>query len=186
VVGDDLADAFRRGSSYLSESMDWILGRSPVRPVHGLATVSAGIRLDGALRGLLAEQGTKNISREHLWRLAGATMRLRLTAHALARAQPALPGFEEAKDALTQWTSALVSWYDRLALNLAGDGADDRVTLEEKLPDVPSLFDPTADVAIPIRAMWIGEHLRGLRHHLAGTIGPALELSALRRRPWWR
>jgi uncharacterized membrane protein YccC len=51
----DLADAFRQGSFYLSESMDWILGRSPARPVHGLATVSASIRLDDALRGLLAE-----------------------------------------------------------------------------------------------------------------------------------
>ena len=39
VVADDLADALRRGSSYLSESMDWILGRSPTRPVHGLATL---------------------------------------------------------------------------------------------------------------------------------------------------
>ena len=77
VVGDDLADAFRRGGSYLSESMDWILGRSPARPTSGLATVSAAIRLDDSLRGLLAEQGTKHIPKEHLWRLVGATMRLR-------------------------------------------------------------------------------------------------------------
>jgi hypothetical protein len=148
--------------------------------------VSASIRLDVALRGLLAEQGTEHISKEHLWRLVGATMRLRLTAHALARAQPAPPGFEEARDTLTGWTSGLVSWYDRLALDLAGDGADDRVTLERTLPAVPGLFDPASDAAIPARVMWIGEHLRGLRDHLAGTIGPALELSALRRRPWWR
>jgi uncharacterized membrane protein YccC len=186
VVADDLADAFRQGSSYLSESMDWILGRSPARPVHGLATVSASIRLDDALRGLLAEQGTKNISTEHLWRLAGAAMRLRLTARALARGRPTLPGFEEAGDTLSQWTACLASWYDRLALNLAGGAADDRVALERALPSVPSLFDPKSDAAIPARAMWIGEHLRGLRRHLAGTIGPALELSALRRRPWWR
>jgi len=79
-----------------------------------------------------------------------------------------------------------VSWYDRLALNLTGDEVDDRVTLERTLPSVPSLFDPASSVAIPARAMWIGEHLRGLRQHLAGTVGPALELSALRRRPWWR
>jgi uncharacterized membrane protein YccC len=186
VVADDLADAFRQGSSYLAESVDWILGRSPARPTHGLATVSASIRLDDGLRGLLAEQGTKHISKEHLWRLVGATMRLRLTAHALARAQPVPPGFGAAKDALTRWTADLVCWYDRLALNLAGDDADDRVTLERTLPDVPSLLDETSDAAIPARAMWIGEHLRGLREHLAATIGPALELSALRHRPWWR
>jgi len=186
VVGDDLADAFAEGCSYLLESMDWILGRSPERPVHGLATVSASIRLDGALRGLIAEQGTKHIPKEHLWRLVGATMRLRLTAYALARAQPTSPGFEAAKDALTGWTAGLASWYDRLARTLAGDGTDDRTSLEGALPSVPSLFDPTSDAAIPTRAMWIGEHLRGLRQHLPDTIGPALELSALRHRPWWR
>jgi Fusaric acid resistance protein-like len=186
VVGDDLADAFRQGSSYLSESLDWILGRSPERPARGLATVSASIRLSDALRSLLAEQGTTHIRKEHLWKLIGATMRLRLTALALARAQPARPGFEEAKDALTGWTADLVSWYERLALNLAGDGADDRVALEAALPPVASPLDPTPGGVIPVRAMWIGQHLHDLRRHLADTIGPALELSAMRRRPWWR
>jgi hypothetical protein len=185
VVADDLADAFRQGSRYLAESVDWILGRSPARPAHGLATVSASIRLDDALRGLLAERGTKHVPKEHLWRLVGATMRLRLTAHALARAQPTPPGFEDAKDALTRWTAGLVGWYDRLALNLAGDNADGRA-LEATLPAAWCLFDPAPDAAVPARAMWIGEHLHGLRQHLADTIGPALELSALCRRPWWR
>jgi uncharacterized membrane protein YccC len=185
VVADDLADAFRQGSCYLAESVDWILGRSPARPTHGLAAVSASIRLDDALRALLAEQGTKHVPKEHLWRLVGATMRLRLTAYALARAQPTAPGFEDAKDALSRWTAGLVCWYDRLALNLAGDKADDRA-LEATLPAVWRLFDPAWDAAVPVRAMWIEEHLRGLRQHLADTIGPALELSALRRRPWWR
>ena len=186
VVADDLADAFRRGSSYLAESMDWILGRSPARPTSGLATVSASIRLDGALRGLLAEQGTKHLPKEQLWRLVGAAMRLRLTARALARAQSTLPGFEEARQALAEWTAGLVSWYDTLAANLAGDADDDRGTLEAALPAISSVFDPASGVAIPTRAMWIGEQLRDLRRHLADTIGPALELSAARRRPWWR
>jgi uncharacterized membrane protein YccC len=186
VVGDDLADAFRQGSSYLAESLDWILGRSGERPAHGLAAVSASIRLSDALRGLLAEQGTTHIRKEHLWKLVGATMRLRLTALALARAQPARPGFEEAKDALTGWTADLVSWYDRLALNLAGDDADDRRTLEAALPLVSGPLDPASGGAIPVRAMWIGQHLHDLRRHLADAIGPALELSAMRRRPWWR
>lgn len=186
VVGDDLADAFRQGGAYLSESMDWILGRSPARPTRGLATVSASIRLDDALRALLAEQGTKHLPKEHLWRLVGATMRLRLTALTLAQAHPTQLGFEDAKDALNRWTVGLVSWYDRLALNLAGTDVDDRRTLEEALPSVSSLFDPASNVSVPTRAMWIGEHLHGLRYHLAGTIGPALELSASRHRPWWR
>jgi Fusaric acid resistance protein-like len=186
VVRDDLADAFRAGSFYLSQSLDWILGRSPERPVHGLATVSASIRLDDALRGLIAERGAKDIPKEHLWKLVGATMRLRLTAHALARTQPTPPGSEAAKEALTGWTADLVSWYDRLALNLAGNVVDDRVALEGALPSVPSLFDPASHASVPTREVWIGERLRDLRRHLADTIGPALELSALRYRPWWR
>lgn len=79
-----------------------------------------------------------------------------------------------------------MSWYNRLALNLAGDVVDDRLTLEGALPRVPGLFDPTSSAAISTRAMWLGERLRDLRYHLADTIGPALELSALRHRPWWR
>ena len=79
-----------------------------------------------------------------------------------------------------------MSWYHRLALNLAGAGADDRISLEGALPPVPRLFDAASGAAIPARAVWIGERLHDLRQHLAGTIGPALELSALRRRPWWR
>jgi uncharacterized membrane protein YccC len=186
VAGDDLADAFRQGGCYLAESLDWILGRSGERPARGLATVSASIRLGDALRSLLAEQGTAHIPKEHLWKLVGATMRLRLTAHALARAQPARPGFEEAKDALAGWTAGLVSWYERLARNLAGDDADDRGTLEAALPSVVSPLDPASEDAIPVRALWIGQHLHDLRRHLADAIGPALELSAMRRQPWWR
>jgi uncharacterized membrane protein YccC len=186
VVGDDLADAFRQGGLYLAESLDWILGRSGERPGHGLATVSASIRLSDALRSLLAERGMAHIPREHLWKLVGATMRLRLTAHALARAQPARPGFEEAKDAVAGWTADLVSWYERMARNLAGDAADDRGVLEAALPPVSGPLDPPSEGAIPVRAMWIGQYVHDLRRHLADTIAPALELSAMRRRPWWR
>jgi hypothetical protein len=113
-------------------------------------------------------------------------MRLRLTAHALARAQPARPGFAEVKDALAGWTADLVSWYQRLALNLAGDDADDRPALEAALPPVLGPLDPAPEGSISLRALWIRQHLHDLRRHLADTIGPALELSAMRRRPWWR
>ena len=80
VVGDDLADAFRRGAAYLSQSVDWALGTRAEPPEAGAAAATAGIRLDEALRGFLAEQGAKRVSKEDLWMLVMASMRLRLTA----------------------------------------------------------------------------------------------------------
>ena len=84
VVGDDLADAFRRGAAYLTQSVDWALGTRAEPPDAGAAAATAGIRLDEALRGFLAEQGAKRVSKEDLWMLVMASMRLRLTAYSLA------------------------------------------------------------------------------------------------------
>ncbi|MGH3203804.1 MAG: FUSC family protein, partial [Streptosporangiaceae bacterium] len=90
VVGDDLADAFRVGAAYLTESVQWALGTRPQAPDAGPAAVTAGIRLDEALRGFLAEQGAKHLSKSDLWMLVMATMRLRLTAYSLAGMQEPL------------------------------------------------------------------------------------------------
>src|SRR6202020_2054666 len=84
VVGDDLADAFRRGAAYLTQAVDWALGSRHAPPDAGTAAVTAGIRLDEALRLFLSENGTKRVPKEDLWLLVMATMRLRLTAHSLA------------------------------------------------------------------------------------------------------
>src|SRR5579875_2500114 len=84
VVGDDLADAFRRGAAYLTQAVDWALGVRGEPPGTAVAAVTAGIRLDDALRGYLAEQGAKRVTRTDLWTLVMATIRLRLTANSLA------------------------------------------------------------------------------------------------------
>ena len=39
VVGDDLADAFRRGAAYLTQAVDWALGLRPAPPDAGAAAV---------------------------------------------------------------------------------------------------------------------------------------------------
>jgi uncharacterized membrane protein YccC len=83
VVADDLSDAFRRGAQYLSQAVDWALSELLVPPAAAQAAVSAGIRLDDAVRGLLTEQGSKKLSKEDLWTLLNATARLRLTANTL-------------------------------------------------------------------------------------------------------
>ncbi len=84
VVGNDLADAFRQGAAYLTQAVDWALGTRQTPPDAGTAAVTASIRLDEALRGFLAEQGSKRLSKEELWMLVMAAMRLRLTAFSLA------------------------------------------------------------------------------------------------------
>jgi hypothetical protein len=88
MVGDDLADAFRRGASYLGQAVDWSLRLRQSPPDGAVAAVTAGIRLDDAVRGYLAEQGAKRLPKEDLWRLVMATMRIRLTALSMA----GLPG----------------------------------------------------------------------------------------------
>src|SRR6202035_3755308 len=82
--GDDLADAFRVGAAYLTESVQWALGTRQAPPDAGPAAVTAGIRLDEELRGFLAEQGAKHLSKADLWMLVMGTMPLRLTAYSLA------------------------------------------------------------------------------------------------------
>jgi hypothetical protein len=91
VVGDDLADAFRAGAAYLTQAVDWALSELLVPPAAAVAAVSAGIRLDDAVRGLLTEQGSKKLGKEDLWALVNASTRLRLTARSLAGLRPAVP-----------------------------------------------------------------------------------------------
>ena len=55
VVGDDLADAYRTGAEYLTQAVDWSLGLRAAPPTEAPAAITAGIRLDEALRGFLAD-----------------------------------------------------------------------------------------------------------------------------------
>jgi uncharacterized membrane protein YccC len=137
VVGDDLADAFRVGAAYLSESVNWALGARHEAPDAGPAAVTAGIRLDEALRGFLGEQGAKRVSKADLWMLVMATMRLRLTAYSLAGLQAPEhvrhhhhQGMAYAKKALTEATAELAAFYERIAV-LVG-----RPAAHEVLPPV--------------------------------------------------
>ena len=118
LVGDDLADAFRRGSAYLTQAVDWALGLRPTEPDTAIAAVTAGIRLDDALRGFLAEQGTKRLSKNDLWQLVMSTMRLRLTAHSLAGLRGAAPPDrrpDETRLRLQRRAAELADFYGRVA-----------------------------------------------------------------------
>jgi uncharacterized membrane protein YccC len=145
VVGDDLADAFRRGAAYLTQAVDWALGLRHAPPDAGAAAVTAGIRLDEALRGFLAEQGAKRLSKEDLWMLVMATMRLRLTAYSLAglEAPDAVRhgmhrGMAYVRDALSQETADLTGFYERVA-SLVGRPVAHQVLAPVTVPAFVSL-----------------------------------------------
>jgi uncharacterized membrane protein YccC len=125
VVGDDLADAFRRGAAYLTQAVDWALGTRRDPPDTGTAAVTAGIRLDEALRAFLVEQGAKQLSKQDLWMLVMATMRLRLTAYSLAGLQAPerarrhhhdQRGMAYARRILAEAAAELTAFYERVAV----------------------------------------------------------------------
>jgi uncharacterized membrane protein YccC len=152
VVGDDLADAFRRGAAYLTQAVDWALGTRQVPPDAGTAAVTASIRLDEALRGFLAEQGAKKLSKEDLWMLVMAAMRIRLTAYSLAGLQAMDPakhhphrGTAYARAVLAQATADLADFYERVAM-LVGRPMPHQVLLPVNVPRFTGLDGSGAPV----------------------------------------
>jgi uncharacterized membrane protein YccC len=198
VVGDDLSDAFRRDAAYLTQAVDWALGVRAQEPDAGQATVTAGIRLDDALRLYLAEQGTKRLNKQDLWRLVMATMRIRLTAYSVASLRTAdtagtAPQYpdnsgdgDEPAAALRRQTAGLTGFYEGIAVEV---GAHHRDVPAERIA-VPELAaDGWSAAAAPTgrpRALWVHEHLRHLSEHAPEITLPAEHLAQQRRVPWWR
>jgi uncharacterized membrane protein YgaE (UPF0421/DUF939 family) len=182
VVGNDLADAFRAGAMYLREAIDWVSGpRTDTPQAGGVAFVTAR-RLDDALRGFLAEQGTKHIEKEELWRLVGGTLRLRLTAHTIA----GLPHGWAARhgqpvQTVVRQADELCTWYDELAASVDAPrpGAQPRLS-------VPSLACEAPMPGRYRRTIWLEQYLSQLVDHLEVLIDPAAHVAAIRARPWWR
>jgi uncharacterized membrane protein YccC len=206
VVGDDLADAFRRGAAYLTQAVDWALGLRPQAPDTAVAAVAAEIRLDDALRGYLAEQGTKRMPKEDLWSLVMATMRLRLTAHSLAGLRGHGPPHEAAardgrdsragptdpvKAALTRQAAELADFYERVAVEVGPPRRDEPTPVDT--PEFDDVDQPGAtesgragEAHFHPRAVWVREHLRHLGAHAQAITAPAERVAEQRRVPWWR
>lgn len=183
VVGDDLADALRAGGAYLTAAVNWALGLRHIKP-DGSSAITAGVRLDDALRGFLAEQGAKRVPREDLWRLVSGTVRVRLTAHSLAGLPNPDVGPDLVRLMLSEQAGQLAAWYDHLASRL------DRVD-HSAVPVLapPGYRDPVAE-GVPVGelscALWVNEHLKHLTPRLAELVEPATVVAAQRHRPWWR
>jgi uncharacterized membrane protein YccC len=202
VVGDDLADAFRRGAAYLTQAVNWALGPPGEPPDGAVAAVTAGIRLDDALRGYLAEQGTKRVTKDDLWSLVMATTRLRLTAHSLAnlcgssaQAEPAgHPGghghAEQAHDTLRRLTAELARFYERVAVEVGAPGLKTPAPVAAAALDGPdwqhrlASTGPAARTAL--HTLWVRDHLQHLGSHTDAITAPAMRLAQQRRVPWWR
>ncbi len=206
VVGDNLADAFRSGASYLGDAASWALGKSSDRPERGLAAAAAGIRLDDAVRGYLAEQGAKRLTKQDLWTLVMAAMRLRLTAHSLA----SLPGHNPPPPAagivppgqqhgdgiaarLLRQTAELTGFYQQVAAEVGRPARGQPAPPPVRQPAPVDLTIDSADMLCKIgpahyhpEALWVGHHLSDLAEHGAAIPGPAASLARLRRTPWWR
>jgi uncharacterized membrane protein YccC len=204
VVGNDLADAFRRGAAYLGQAVDWSLGLRQEAPDAAVSALTAGNRLDEALRGFLAEQGTKKLSRQDLWTLVMASMRLRLTANSVAGlhepgdhgdgerpgpTRPPTPG-PGAADPVVPWlrslTANLADFYQRVAA-VVGPPHRDHQPERIAAPDPPDDgdADPADESGVHPHALWVREHLRHLQEHAPAITEPAEHLAQLRRTAWW-
>jgi uncharacterized membrane protein YccC len=183
VVGDDLADTFRSGASYLTQAVGWATGRDGVTRESAVAAVTSASRLDDALRGFLAEQGSKRIEMRELWRLVGGSMRLRLTAHSITNLPRMPAGDSPLSKALNERAGTLAAWYGCLA-ELVGKPHE---------RTIPALSVPVFDQVEPGRGpvesryvIWLDEYLDHLSEHLAQLVPPARRVAEVRRKPWWR
>jgi uncharacterized membrane protein YccC len=201
IVGTDLADSFRRAAAYLTEAVDWALGVRTTPPDAAIAAISAGVRLDEALRAYLTEQGAKRMAKEDLWRLVMGSTRLRLTAYSVASlhdpdggAAPAA-GHGRAADGTRSGfqhrTRQLVGFYEQIADQLAGS---ERGAVQPAR--VPDLGGPDLPVGVACAnntppdyqpdLLWVGEYLYHLGTHAQLVSAPAAQVAMLRQRPWWR
>jgi len=183
VVGDDLADAFRTGASYLTQAVQWATGARADAPDTAAPAGTAGVRLDEGLRGFLAEQGSKRITKQDLWRLVGGSLRLRLTAHAVAEMPGDATGVDEARAVLERRAATLASWYDELAEQV---GRPDHRAVSELEPPSLAAAGVVDESSGSYYGVWLCEHLDHLSQHTADLVKPGVAVANLRRRPWWR
>jgi uncharacterized membrane protein YccC len=197
LVGDDLADAFRRGATYLTQAVDWALGVRQAPPDTAVAAVAASSRVDEALRAFLTEQGTKRLANDDLWSLVMASTRLRLTAYSVA-SLPASAGNDRAGDgdgaALASFrheTAELAAFYERVAGEVGPPGHQQPAPIT-----VPDLTGPGFPQGVACAEntpagyrpdmLWVGEYLYHLAGHAEAITAPAEKVAQARQRPWWR
>jgi uncharacterized membrane protein YccC len=216
IVGDDLADAFRQGGRYLTQAVDWALGLRQRPPESAIPAVTAGARLDEALRAYLTEQGSKRLASDDLWALVMGTTRLRLTAYAVAslpgsgngagtRNGDGIPngagtgaagdrgeaGLDPLLAVFRRQTADLVGFYERLAEQVGPPGRQPPAPVAIPAPDgadYPKGVACAGTTPAYYRPdmLWVGEHLHHLAERGQAITEPAAKVAELRQLPWWR
>jgi uncharacterized membrane protein YccC len=183
LVARDIGDAFRTGAAFLSQAVGWATGSRRVKPDNTRPALDAGLRLADAVRGFLAERGTKELSQRDLWLLLGGSMRLRLTARGIAELPGDAVGDDAARGVLMRRMQTLTSWYDRLVRFVAGPpgGTMPALSAPRFAPE-----DIVEEASGSLYGVWLCEFLDHLSEHLADMIEPAERILAIRRKPWWR
>jgi uncharacterized membrane protein YccC len=181
VVADDLADAFHDGGVYLVQATAWAVGNRQTHPDAARRAANAGIRLDDALRGLMAEQGTKHVPKEQVWRVVGGSLRLRLTAQSLDDVIRPEPSTDPARHDLVQEAARLAGWCDGVAAQLGRAPATVARELADAIGGDTAVFGSTHGYLL-----WVRHHLDHFRHHLSELDEPVAVIAGQRAVPWWR
>ncbi len=181
IVGDDLADAFHRGGVYLVQATAWALGIRPELPDAGAGTILAGGRLDDAIRAFMAEQGSKKVPKDQIWRLVGGARRLRLTALSLTVTPRPEPSPGVAPHVLVEESVRLAGLCDTLAGRLSRT----KSTVAQELASLPGPPLPSPD-GHGGYLLWVREHLLHVQRDLGAMVEPADTIAARRAEPWWR
>jgi hypothetical protein len=181
IVADDLADAFHGGGIYLVQATAWALGMRRALPDAGTATVQTSTRLDAALRALMAEQGSKKVPKDQLWRLVGGARRLRLTAESLiGPPRPETP-VDVTGNVLVEESVRLAGQCDGLAALLGRTPG----TVAQELASLPAADGPLLN-GLGGYLLWVRQHLDHVQRDLASLTEPADLVAERRALPWWR
>jgi len=181
IVADDLADAFHQGGIYLVQGTAWAVGSRSARPDAVVRAANAGLRVDDALRGFLAEQGTKHLPKEYVWRLVSGALRIRLTAQSLSSLPSPPASSDPGRLTLVEEATRLAGWCD----GFAGDLGRSSPTAAQELASAMAepLSPPTR---LDGYLLWVQHHLDHIRDHLADLVEPVTAVHERRRLPWWR
>ncbi len=123
------------------------------------------------------------MSKDDLWHLVGAALRLRLTAASLAGLVPPATVTPTGRR-LDGEAAALTAWYRTVATHIAWAEPPHLSALTGSEVGVGK--DGAGDAHAHRCLLDVAYHLGHLRAHNDAIIEPAGRLARLRHRPWWR